>query len=146
MPLRCRGAILQSATASGGVAPQLPRDRRRRPSDPTRYPLYSAALHPQERNLLAFSKRKISSRLQLRRPPKHCWWHSACLSKPPRSDRLRDVAGGRSIFSRQACRNRPPKPSQLITPCRWWSTWRGQWSPTRTIGSPFHLVIVAPHE
>src|SRR5215204_1676051 len=146
MPLRYRGAILQPATASGGVAPQLPRDRRRRPSDPTRYPLYSAALHPQERNLLAFSKRKISSRLQLRRRPKHCWWHSACLSKPPRSDRLRDVAGGEASSVDKPAAIAVQNLLSSLRPAVGGRPSEGNGALPERSDRRLHLVIEAPHE
>ena len=53
VPLRCRRAIRQAAASSGGVAPQLPRDRRRCPPEPA-----SDLLHG-----MAFARRSaISSR------------------------------------------------------------------------------------
>jgi hypothetical protein len=69
----------------------------------------------------------------LRRWPEHRWWHAACLPEPSRSNRLRDVPGGRSILTRQTCRNRRPEPSPLFSRRHWWSTRRMQWCSPRPI-------------
>jgi hypothetical protein len=56
MPLRGRRAIVKAAAASRGVAPQLPRDRRRRPTQPARDLAHPATTGTQKRDLLALSE------------------------------------------------------------------------------------------
>ena len=60
MPLRDSRPVVQAAAARRGVAPQLPRDRRRRPPClPGDLP-YARALRTQDRKLLSFGKRQVS--------------------------------------------------------------------------------------
>src|SRR5215207_7680894 len=59
VPLRGCRAILQAAASGGGVAPQLPGDCRRRPSEPASDLLHGVALYAKERDLLPLRKREI---------------------------------------------------------------------------------------
>src|SRR5215210_4264881 len=52
MPLRGRRAIVKPAAARRRVAPQLPRNRRRRPTEPAGNLAHPAAPGPQDRDLL----------------------------------------------------------------------------------------------
>src|SRR4051794_12356484 len=66
VPLRGRGPVLQTATARGGVAAQLTRDRGRRTPQPASDLPYALALCATQRDLLAFSEHQIPLRWRLR--------------------------------------------------------------------------------
>jgi hypothetical protein len=66
VPLRCRRAILEAAASGSGVAPQLPRDRRRCPAKPPSDLLHGAALRAKERDLLPLREREIPAGERLR--------------------------------------------------------------------------------
>jgi hypothetical protein len=53
MPLRERGVVDEGVSPSRGVAPQLPRDRRRAAPDLTGDLTHTMTLNPQQRDLLA---------------------------------------------------------------------------------------------
>ena len=66
MPLRGARPIIQLATASGGVAAQLPRDRRSRPPHVPGDLPHPGALSMLDRKLLPLGKRQVSPRQWLR--------------------------------------------------------------------------------
>ena len=62
LPLRHRRPVLQLAAARGRVAPQLARDRRRRPADLTRDLAHALAFGAQQRDLLALCEAQVPAR------------------------------------------------------------------------------------
>ena len=82
MPLRRRRTILQAAASRGGIAPQLPRDRRGRPPEPAGDLPHGMALRAKKRDLLPLREREIPPGERLRRRSEHRWWHAACLPEP----------------------------------------------------------------
>src|SRR5712691_8248275 len=98
VPLGRRGPILQSIRAGGGVAAQLPRDRRWRPTDPASDLTNSELLCVQDRDLLPFGERQVPARHRSERDR----WHPASLTEPPGPDRLRHAALHRGVFARHA--------------------------------------------
>jgi len=123
VPLRCGRAIFQPATSGGGVAPQLPGDRRCRPPESASDLLHRVALHAKERDLLSLCKREIPAGERPRRESKHCWGHAACFPEPSCSYRLRHPGLDCGILTGHACRDRRPEPSSLISACHRRSTW-----------------------
>ncbi len=123
VPLRCRCAIFQTAASGGGVAPQLPGDRRCRPPESASDLLYGVALHAKERDLLSLRKREIPAGEWPRQESKHHGWHAACLPEPSCSYRLRHTGLDCGILTLHACRNRRPEPAPFISSCHRRSTW-----------------------
>ena len=133
-PFQC--PILQPAAARGRVAPQLPRDGRRRPPQlPGDLPC-ADALRTQDRKPLPFGKRQVSLGRQPCQSSKHCWWHPARLSKPPCSDSLRHTGSNRRILTGQACLDPRPEPPPLLPSRHRRTTWRPQRRPSCPIRVP----------
>src|SRR5690242_676635 len=82
VPLGRGGAILQAAAPRRSVAPQLARDRRRRPPEPPGDLPHPAPLRTPQRDLLAFRERQVPPRGRPRRPRQRRWWHAARLPEP----------------------------------------------------------------
>src|SRR3954469_12183672 len=124
--LRGRCPVVQATTARGGVASQLPRDRRGRPPQPAGHLPYPLALRATQRDLLPLRERQIPPGERLRRGRKRRWWHATRLPKPPCPYRPRHTHTARSVLPRQARRDRRPEPPPILTPRYPWPTRRPQ--------------------
>ena len=140
MPLRRRRAIVKTATASRGVAPQLPRDRRRRPTQPPRDLAHPAATGTQDRDLLTLSERQVPPRRRGQRDGRH----AATLPKPPDANRTRHARLRRSDLARNAPRDRRPEPLPMLSPADRRTARRTHHRPARPVGSPSSLPIATP--
>ena len=125
MPLRGGGPILQAAAARGSVAPQLARDRRRRPPQPAGDLAHPVALRAPQRDLLPFRERQIPPRQRLRRW-RNRWGHAARLPEPACPHRRRHPRRERRVLTRQPRRNRRPEPPPVLTPRHPWPARRPQ--------------------
>src|SRR5829696_546644 len=94
LPLRDRSAVVELAAASGCVATQLARDRRRRAAQSTSGLSDARALDPENRDLLPLPERQVATgqRSKIDR------WHAATVAKPPAAHRLRHTDEPSSFF------------------------------------------------
>jgi hypothetical protein len=69
MPLRRRRSVLEAASARGCIAAPLPRDRRRRPSQPAGDVAHAPPLGVPDGDLLPVGERQIPPRRRRRRRP-----------------------------------------------------------------------------
>src|SRR3954454_16515925 len=141
VPLRGRRPVVQATAARGGVAAQLPRDRRGRPPQPASHLPYLLALRATQRDLLPLRERQIPPAERLRRGRKRCWWHATRLPKPPCPHRRRYTRAPRGALARQARRNRRPEPLPILTPRHPWSTRRTQ----NTSPGPIRAPLPSAH-
>jgi hypothetical protein len=129
MPLSGRGAILQPAAPGRGVAAQLARDRRRRPTYPSGDLTHAAPTGLQDRDLLALGERQVAPRQ--RRPADRR--HAATLTKPPDTNRGRHPGDHAGLLARHAVGDRRPEPLPILTPRHQRSTRRTHRRPARPI-------------
>src|SRR5262245_46839541 len=116
MPLRRRCAVFEAAGARGGVAAQLPRDRRRCPGQLPGDRAHAMSLAVPERDLLSVGECQIAPRPRRCRRPKVRRCHAACLPKPPCPNRRRDASVDRRVLARASRRDRHPEPALLLMP------------------------------
>ena len=88
-----------------GVAPKLPRDRRRRPADPTSGRPDTHTLRAQDRYLLALMKRQVAA---LQRSEIHRW-HSATMPEPSTSNCLRHADRSGGLLARHSSCDHTPE-------------------------------------
>src|SRR5690606_14598749 len=112
VPLGHRGPVVQPAAAGRGVAPQLPRDRRRRPAQLASDLSHPAPLGAQHSDLLTLGKRQIAARRRIETDRRH----PATLTEPSRSQRLRHAARDGGILAGQPLGDLPPEALLLLTP------------------------------
>src|SRR5207244_13606854 len=112
VPLRRRGPIHARVASRGRVAAQLPRDRRRGPTQTASDLTHPDTLGVQDRDLLALSKRQVTPRQRDQRD----WRHPTTVTEPPAANRRRHAGNSRGIPARDAGRDRPPKPHTILTP------------------------------
>jgi hypothetical protein len=133
MPLRGGGTVVQTTAARGGIAPQLPRDRRRRSPEPAGDLSHPMALRPPKRELLPFREQQIPPGRRLQRWRRRRWWHAARLPKPPCPHRRRHPCVDCRVLTRQTRRDRRPEPPPVLTPRHRRPTWRSQHASPRPI-------------
>ena len=124
MPLRRRRSVREAAGTRGGVATQLPGNRRRRPRHPAGNLAHSMPLNTPECDLLSIGERQIPPRQRRRRRHKVRRWHAACLPKPPCPARRRYPGANRRVLTRASRRDRRPEPAPLLMPSNRGSAWR----------------------
>jgi hypothetical protein len=112
MPLRRRGAIVQTAAAGRGVTAQLPRDRCGVSAEPARDLAHPDALGSQDCDLFALRERKVATRQRSQTGR----WHPATLPEPPPAHRRRHTARHRGVLARQPAGDRLPEPLPMLTP------------------------------
>src|SRR4029453_11884139 len=83
MPLCERRPILETKRPCRRVAAQLPRDRRRRPAEPTRDLAHTELLRTPDRNVLTLREGQIPARHRRRQARVH----AASVTEPPEPDR-----------------------------------------------------------
>src|SRR4051794_21123961 len=83
MPLRHRRPVLKPSAPGGGVAAQLPRDRRRRAPDLPRDLTHALALGAQQGDVLALGEAQVPPRRRVQADRRH----PTTLTKPPDADR-----------------------------------------------------------
>lgn len=115
MPLRGRSPILQPAAAGGRVAPQLTGDGRGGTPEATSNLLHGMTLDSEKRDLFALQQCQIPPGKRSCRRFEYCWWHTACLSEPSGSHRLRYSSRKRSIFATQTQGDSSPEPNLFVT-------------------------------
>ena len=118
------------------MAPQLPRDRRRRPPEPAGDLSHAVTLRPQQGDLLPLREGQIAPGERLRRPRQVRRRHPARLPEPAEADRLRDPHRHRRVLARQTCRDERPEPTPILTPRYPRPSRRPQLTPPRPIRKP----------
>jgi hypothetical protein len=116
MPLRGARPVIQVAAPRCRIAPQLTRNRRCRPSQPTCDRPHAIALRPPQRDLLALGKRQIPPRERLGRTGQVRRRHPTRLSEPAGSDRLRYPNRHRRVLARQTFGDERPEPPPMLLP------------------------------
>ena len=125
MPLRRRRSVLEAAAARGGVAAQLPRDRRRRPRQRR---AISRTPCPWARQS-AISSRSVNARYRPDGggvPTARCDGGMPPASRNHRTPTAGDTPRDRRVLTRAPRRNRRPEPPPLLTPPHRGSAWRAQ--------------------
>src|SRR6266581_401646 len=112
VPLGRAGPVLQAAAAGRGIAPQLPGNRRCRPTQLARDLADTDAPRIQDSDLLALAKRQISARYrgQADRPD------PAAVAEPPRTDRWGHTSLNAGVLTRHSLGDRQPEPLPLLPP------------------------------
>ena len=128
VPLRGRHSIRHFVAASRSVAAQLPRDRRRRPTQPSRHRPHPCALGMRDRDLLTFREGQIAARHRSQTDR----WHPASLTEPPRPHRLRHPSDTGRVLARHPASDRLPEPDPILTPRRRGPPRRPHLAPHRT--------------
>src|SRR3954464_5835639 len=128
MPLRRQGTVVQAAATRRGVATQLPRDRRRvtthHPSDLA----HTLALSLEQGDLLTLGEGQKPARQRNQRQRRH----TATLTKPAPTHRLRHTTRRRSLLARQTLGDPPPElPPHLPVLVHTWTPRRPQGRPAR---------------
>jgi hypothetical protein len=85
MPLRCRRAVHDRVATRRCVTAQLPRNRRRRPTQTASDSTHPHLLGVKNRDLFPLSERQIAPRHRDQRD----WRHTASVAEPPAANRLR---------------------------------------------------------
>ena len=116
VPLGRGRPVLEAATPRRRIAPQLPRDRGRRPPEPAGHLAHAVTLRPQQGDLLPFREGQVAPGERLRRPRQVRRRHPARLPEPAEPDRLRDPHLHRRVLARQTCRDERPEPPPILTP------------------------------
>ena len=116
MPLRGGCPVIQVAAPRRRVAPQLARDRRRRPSRATCDLPHAKTSRPPQRDLLPLGKRQVPPRERLRRAGQMRRRHPTSLSEPAGSERLRHPDLHRRVLARQTLGDERPEPTPMLLP------------------------------
>ena len=133
VPLRGRCPIGQRAAASPGVTAQLPRDRRRRATDPPGDLAHPQLLGAQQSDLLPLGERQVTPRQR----DNSDRWHPATLTKPSDANGLRHASLNSRLHARDPTPDRGPEPHPMLSPPR------GR-PPRRTLHRPARLTRCPP--
>src|SRR5207253_5302442 len=112
VPLRRRRPILQAVRARGRVTTQLPRDRRRRPTQPACDLARPDTLSMKDRDLFPLSKREITPRQRGQRD----WPHPATVAEPPAANRLRHPRRRGRLLARASSCDLSPEALPILAP------------------------------
>src|SRR5215212_9517788 len=135
-PLRGGGPIVQTAAARGSIAPQLPRDRRRRPPQPAGALAHPVALRAPQRDLLPVREGQVAPGGRLRRWRERRWGHAARLPEPSCPHCRRHPRAERHVLTGLPRRDRRPELPPVLTPRHPWPAWRAYRASPRAIRTP----------
>ena len=111
VPLRSRCPINHTTTTSCGVAPQLPRNRRRATTQATTDLAHPHTLRTEDGDLFPFGKRQITARHRTQRDR----WHPTSLAEPSRPNRRRHPRPGSRVLARDTPSDPLPEPDPILT-------------------------------
>src|SRR5690606_5898977 len=137
-PPRSRGPVVELAAPAGGVAPQLPRDRRWRAAQPAGDLTNPRPPGPHQRDLLPLIQRQVPTR------QRHATdiSHPASLTEPPRSNRLRHAHAQRRLLAGDTLGDQPPERPPLLPAPRGRSARRTHRRPASNLRRP---ALRPPH-